>query len=194
MCSTEANRCNGRSSESFADGTNEGVAYPKYWLAVLVQMNTEKKASARLDRLGIVNYVATQTEVHQWSDRKKTIRRIVIPMVVFVRVDKVTEKKLLACSFVHKYISYPGHSEPAVIPDEQIDRLKFMLECADSKVEILEKAFEIGDEVEIIRGPLKGISGRLFLIEQGRSMVGIHLDLFGYACVNVNKNDLISKK
>lgn len=35
-----------------------------------------------MDKLGVENYVAIQKEEHQWSDRKKKIDRIVIPIIV----------------------------------------------------------------------------------------------------------------
>ena len=73
---------------SFVNGTNDCEACPKRWVAALVHTNWEKKVATKLEKLGIENYVAIQTEEHQWNDRKKKIKRIVIPMVVFVRLAK----------------------------------------------------------------------------------------------------------
>ena len=126
MCKTELNPC----EDSFVNGTSDREAHPKYWTAVLVQMCTEQKVSTKLNKLGITNYVPTQTEIHQWSDRKKKIERIVIPMVVFVQVDKEIEKSLITYSFIYKFISYPGQTEAAIIPNDQIEKLKFMLNNA----------------------------------------------------------------
>ena len=188
-CKTELNSC----ENSFVNGTNDREARPKYWIAVLVQMNTEQKSSTKLTKLGITNYVPTQSEIHQWSDRKKKIERIVIPMIVFVQVDKETEKTLRTYSFIYKFISYPGQKEPAIIPDEQIEKLKFMLNNAETAVEISDSIFEVGEEVEIVRGPLKGFSGELCYFEKGKPMIGVYLELLGYACVSVNKNDVKSR-
>lgn len=179
--------------DSFVNGTNDREAHPKYWIAVLVQMNTEQKSSTKLTKLGITNYVPTQSEIHQWSDRKKKIERIVIPMVVFVLVDKEIEKQLRTYSFIYKFISYPGQKEAAIIPDEQIEKLKFMLNNAETTVEISDSIFEVGEEVEIVRGPLKGFSGELCYFEKGKPMIGVYLELLGYACVSVNKNDVKSR-
>ena len=188
-CKTELNSC----ENSFVNGTNDREAHPKYWIAVLVQMNTEQKSSTKLTKLGITNYVPTQSEIHQWSDRKKKIERIVIPMIVFVKVDKETEKILRTYSFIYKFISYPGQKDAAIIPDEQIEKLKFMLNNAETAVEISDSIFEVGEEVEIVRGPLKGFSGELCYFEKGKPKVGIYLELLGYACVSVNINDVKSK-
>ena len=173
-------------------GNNSNVP-SKYWVAALVQMNTEKKVSSMLTKLGYDNYVPTQTEIHQWSDRKKKIDRIVIPMIVFVLVDKAAENDLRKNSYIHKLISYPGQKEAAVIPDDQIAKLKFMLCNADSDVEFSDYAYQIGDEVEIVRGPLKGLSGELCYTEKGKPMLGIHIRLLGYSYVNVDVKDVKRK-
>ena len=82
---------------TFADGTNDGEAVPKRWIAALVKMNCEKQVSNKLAKLGYDTYVPTQKEIHQWSDRKKRIDRIVIPMVVFVRLAKNEEDDSTIC-------------------------------------------------------------------------------------------------
>lgn len=180
-------------ADSFVNGTNDREAHPKYWIAVLVQMNTEQKSSTKLTKLGITNYVPTQSEIHQWSDRKKKIEKIVIPMVVFVLVDKEIEKQLRTYPFIYKFISFPGQKEAAIIPDKQIEHLKFMLNNADSTVEISNTIYKIGDEIEIMRGPLKGLYGELCYIEKDKPMIGVYLELLGYACVNINISDIKSR-
>ena len=45
---------------SLVNGTNDREAYPKRWIAVLVQVNCEKRVAKRWEDLGIVNYVPTQ--------------------------------------------------------------------------------------------------------------------------------------
>ena len=141
----------------------------KYWVAALVKMNAEKKVSAKLTQLGYHNYVPTQTEVRQWSDRKKKIERIIIPMVIFVLVDKEEEINLRKSALVYKFISYPGQKGAAVIPNEQIEKLKFMLHNADSAVEFSADAvYEIGEEVEIVR-TIAGALWRVVLYPEGQS-------------------------
>ena len=180
------------SEKPLAHVTSDREARPKRWIAILVQMCTEKKVGQRLDKLGIENYIPTQTEIRQWSDRKKKVERIVIPMVIFVKTDNQTEKTLKTYSFIHKLISYPGQKEAATIPDGQIEKLKFMLRHAESEVEVTDSIFEVGEEVEIVRGPLKGLCGTLCYFQKEKPMIGLHLELLGYACVNVNKNDVKS--
>ena len=176
-------------SDSFANGTNGREAYPKRWVAALVQMNCEKKVAAKLDKMGIANYVPVQQEEHQWSDRKKKIDRIVIPMVVFVRLAKEEEDEFRRLPFIMKFITYPGAEELATpIPDEQIEQLQFLLKHSESPV-TFSAHIEIGDAVRIVKGPLKGFTG--YCCGVSNSDIAIHLDLLGYATTCISKSDII---
>ena len=114
---------------------------------------------------------------------------------IYLIFNRLVTKKFLVdtSAFIYKFISYPGQKEAAIIPNEQIEKLKFMLNNADSNVEVSDSVYEVGEEVEIVRGPLKGFSGELCYFEKGKPKVGIYLELLGYACVSVNINDVISK-
>ena len=175
--------------ESIVPVTTDREAHPKRWIAVLVQMCMEKKVGGRLTKLGIENYVPTQTEIRQWSDRKKKVERVVIPMVVFVHTDEKTERTLRMHSFIRKILTYPGQTTAAVIPDDQIDRLKFMLRQSDSPVEMMEQHLQVGDKVQIVRGALQGLEGELYK-NVDKSMVAIHIEALGYACVSVSVEDI----
>ena len=175
--------------ESIVPVTTDREAHPKRWIAALVQMCTEKKVGERLTKLGVENYVPTQTEIRQWSDRKKKVERVVIPMVVFVRTDEKTERSLRMHSFIRKILTYPGQTAAAVIPNDQIDRLKFMLRQSDSPVEMMEQYLQVGDKVHIVRGALQGLEGELYK-NVDKSMVAIHIEALGYACVSVSVEDI----
>lgn len=183
--------------ESFANGTNDREAYPKRWIAVLVQMNCEKKASTLLNKSGYETYIPIQQEIHQWSDRKKKVNRLIIPMVVFVRATLSEEERLRNQSYIYKLIALPGSDEDkrkfaTPIPDYQIDRLKFMLEKAETEVTIVSN-FNVGDTVSVINGPLKGLEGIVSEADDKHSILGILIDGLGYACVRIAKYCLTAK-
>ena len=179
-------------SKSIVTVTTDREAHPKRWIAVLVQMCTEKKVGERLTKLGVENYVPTQTEIRQWSDRKKKVERVVIPMVVFIHTDEKTERSLRMHSFIRKILTYPGQTAAAVIPDDQIERLKFMLKQSDAPVELLEQNLKVGDKVQVVRGALKGLEGELTQTPNGKSLVAIHIEALGYACVSVSVEDIVT--
>ena len=111
-------------------------------------------------------------------------------MIVFVHADKDEIKKLVYHSFIHKLLTYPGQKTPALIPDSQIENLKFMLTQSDTKVEMRHQVLKTGDRVRIIRGPLKGIEGDLCKVEAGKPMVSVQIDCLGYACVSVEVGEV----
>ena len=152
-----------KKEKSFANGTNDREAYPKRWIAVLVQMNCEKKASTLLNKSGYETYIPVQQEIHQWSDRKKKVNRLIMPMVVFVRATVSEEEWLRNQSYIYKLIALPGSDEDkrklaTPIPDYQIDRLKFMLENAELEVTIVSN-LKVGDAVQVVIGPLRKLEG-----------------------------------
>ena len=51
---------NRKEKGSFVNGTNDREAYPKRWIAVLVQVNCEKKTATRLGKVGYETYIPTQ--------------------------------------------------------------------------------------------------------------------------------------
>lgn len=75
-----------KEKSSFVHGTNDSEACPRRWIAVLVQVNCEKRTATRLSKAGYETYIPIQQELRQWSDRKKIIDCLIMPMVVFVRV------------------------------------------------------------------------------------------------------------
>ena len=180
---------------SLVNGTNDREAYPKRWIAVLVQVNCEKKTATRLGKVGYETYIPTQQEVHQWSDRKKKVDRLIMPMVVFVRATENEEEWLRNQSFIHKLLALPGSDEDkkkfaTPIPDNQIERLKFLLENAESEVTIVSN-FKVGDSVRVISGPLKGLEGVVSEADEKSSIVGVMINGIGYAFVKIAKEDLM---
>lgn len=115
-------------------GTGEGVAYSKRWYVAFVRMHHEKKVAERLGKMGIENFVPVQQEVHQWSDRRKVVESVLLPMMVFVHVEPKERKEVLSFSTVSRYMVMRGESSPAVIPDEQVARFRFMLDYSDEAV------------------------------------------------------------
>lgn len=183
-----------KGKSSLVNGTNDREAYPKRWIAVLVQVNCEKRTATRLNKVGYETYIPTQQEVHQWSDRKKKVDRLIMPMVVFVRATVREEEWLRDQSYIHKLLALPGTDEDkkgfaTTIPDCQIERLKFLLENAETEVTIVSN-FKVGDSVRVATGPLKGLEGVVSEADEKSSFVGIQIDGLGYACVKITKNYL----
>ena len=185
---------NRKGKGSLVNGTNDREACPKRWIAVLVQVNCEKRTATRLNKIGYETYIPTQQEVHQWSDRTKKVERLIMPMVVFVRATAREEEWLRDQSYIYKLLALPGSDEDkkrfaTPIPDNQIERLKFLLENAETEVTIVSH-FKVGDSVRIASGALKELEGVVSEADEKSSIIGIQIDGLGYACVKIAKSCL----
>lgn len=149
-----------------------------------VQSCLEKKTAQRLAAMGIECYLPVQSEIRQWSDRRKRVERLVIPMMIFVHVTPQERPLPLSLQAVSRYMVLRGESTPAVIPDEQMDRFRFMLDYSPEAVEMCSAPLAPGDAVKVIKGPLAGLEGELITVN-GKSKVAVRLDMLGCAHVDV---------
>lgn len=157
---------------------------PRQWLVAYVQSCLEKKTAQRLAAMGIECYLPVQSEIRQWSDRRKRVDRLVIPMMIFVHVTPQERPLPLSLQAVSRYMVLRGESTPAVIPDEQMDRFRFMLDYSPEAVEMCSAPLAPGDAVKVIKGPLAGLEGELITVN-GKSKVAVRLDMLGCALVDV---------
>ena len=157
---------------------------PRQWLVAYVQSCLEKKTAQRLAAKGIECYLPVQSEIRQWSDRRKRVDCLVIPMMIFVHVTPQERPLPLSLQAVSRYMVLRGESTPAVIPDEQMDRFRFMLDYSPEAVEMCSAPLAPGDAVKVIKGPLAGLEGELITVN-GKSKVAVRLDMLGCAHVDV---------
>ena len=148
----------------------------KSWLAAYVRLYHEKKTRDRLTAMGIESFLPVQEEIHQWSDRRKKIERVVIPMMIFVHVDPAERAEVLTLSSVSRYMVLRGQSTPAVIPDEQMERFRFMLDYSEEAIEVCSSPLAPGEQVRL--------EGELVTID-GKSKVAVRLDMLGCAHVDM---------
>lgn len=150
----------------------------RQWLVAYVQSCLEKKTAQRLAAMGIECYLPVQSEIRQWSDRRKRVDCLVIPMMIFVHVTPQERPLPLSLQAVSRYMVLRGESTPAVIPDEQMDRFRFMLDYSPEAVEMCSAP------LAVIKGPLAGLEGELITVN-GKSKVAVRLDMLGCAHVDV---------
>lgn len=168
--------------------TDDAVACEKFWVAALTMMNAEKQTAKLLNKDNIETFIAIRKEKHKWSDRIKTVESLIIPMVIFLHVS---EKELLLLKnnkSIRKILSYPGNNTPTYIPNEQIERFKFMLDHAETKVVLDNENLIIGEKVRVIKGPLYGLCGNLLKSYQGESYISISINGLGTARTYIDLN------
>jgi transcriptional antiterminator NusG len=156
----------------------------KNWLVAYVQSNREKKTYDRLTALGIEAFLPLQEEVHQWSDRRKKVQKVIIPMCIFVRVTYPERLDVLHLPSVNRFMVLRGESTPATIPESQMERFKFMLDYSEQTVEMCYEHLQPGERVRVIKGSLTGLEGELITIGD-KSKVAVRIDILGVALVEM---------
>ena len=156
----------------------------RQWLVAYVQSCLEKKTAERLKAMGVEYYLPIQSEIRQWSDRRKKVDRLVIPMMIFVHVTPQERPLPLSLQAVSRYMVLRGESTPAVIPDQQMLRFKFMLDYSDETISMSTSPLAPGEKVRVIKGPLAGLEGELVNVD-GKSKVAVRLTMLGCACVDI---------
>lgn len=175
---------------SSVDVTDDREAHPRFWIAVYTRPNGEKKAAAEIGKMDIETYVPIQQVVRQWSDRKKRIDVVVIPMVIFAHVTAVDIITIKKHPLIIKILSFPGKKEVARIPEQQILDLKFMLHASDTLVTFVQQPFNLTDTVRVTRGKLSGLIGKVERITEGKTKLVVSIDLLGGATVEISSFDL----
>jgi transcription antitermination factor NusG len=163
-------------------------AHQYHWYAVYIKSRAEKKAQTELQQKEIENFLPLQRRLRQWSDRKKWVEMPLIPGYLFVRVSRRQYDSVLQSSFIVSYVRFEGTA--AVIPDTQIDYLKLMLKQENLEIEITQEAFEPGQMIEVIAGPLIGLQAKLVRIK-GKDKAAVELEQLGYsALIEISMEDI----
>lgn len=166
---------------------------PRQWLVAYVQSCLEKKTAQRLAAMGIECYLPVQSEMRQWSDRRKRVDRLIIPMMIFVHVTPQERPLPLTLQAVSRYMVLRGESTPAVIPDRQMEQFRFMLDYSPEAVELCSTPLAPGDAVRVIKGPLAGLEGELVTVN-GKRKVAVRLEMLGCAHVDIPVGFVEKKK
>ena len=135
---------------------------PKSWYALYTKSRNEKKAFESLISAGIEAYLPLIKTLKQWSDRKKWVEEPLFRSYIFVYIDKLEYFKVLNIYGIVRYITFEGKAVP--IPENQIQAIKQYVGEDFEPIDGI-KDFHIGDKVEVIKGSLIGLQGRLISIK-----------------------------
>lgn len=138
----------------------------KKWLVFYTKSRHEKKACDFLRKRGYEVFFPLQKVLRQWSDRKKKVEVPLFNSYLFVHSseDKITE--ILQCPSISWNIRY--NDKPAELREEELQLIQRFLDSglwmeASAEVEV-----NIGDQVVIMDGSLKGLRGTIVETAQGR--------------------------
>lgn len=180
-------------------GVGDAVGVPeRQWYVAVVTHNTEKNCAERLTKKGIENYVPIQSEYKVWKNgRKAKVDRVVIPSTIFIKCTEQERREIVKLPFINRFMTNKAgfsarslHKPLAIIPDRQIDILKFMLGQSDIPIDVTHRPFLKGSKVRIIRGNLTGLEGEILELKKEKSQVIVSLDIFGCALLYIDSINL----
>ena len=165
-------------------GAKENQQEERKWYVAYVRMFHERKTAEKLAAMGIESFVPVREEIHQWSQRKKKVMRVLIPQMIFIHATQKERLEALTLASISHYMVLRGEYTPAVIPDAQMKKFMFMVDYSEETIEMYNSTLEPGQTIRVIKGPLAGLEGELLEIE-GKSKVFVRLDLLGCAGVDM---------
>lgn len=170
--------------------TDDCEACLNHWIALYTRPRSEKKVASILASLGIESYLPVQRQMRQWSDRKKLIDVVVIPMVIFVYTSREKIEQITRYNLILRPFKMPGSKEISIIPHDQIKKLKYILGQTKIPVEFNPNIFHIHQNVRIIRGPLIGLLGEVLNPMEDSADVLILIEGLGGVKLTTNKSNL----
>ena len=168
-----------------------------FWYVAVVNRNSEKLIREKLLQKGYEAYVASQMEDHVWANgRKKKVEHVLISARIFIRLTEEERREVVHLPYISYFLTDKARSTNefgvhplAVIPDREMQMLRFMLCNADSPVDFVSTQFRAGDRIRIVRGALKGFEGEVTRIS-GETYVFVRLSVLGSALTRALPQDI----
>jgi transcription antitermination factor NusG len=143
------------------------------WYGLQTRPRHEKIVVQRLEERGVTTFLPLVTEVHRWSDRKKSVQMPLFSCYVFAKfVPNRSERlRVLRVEGVFGLVGARGEGTP--IPDEQIDAVRSVV---NGQLPWSSHPFlKIGQRVRIRSGALDGLEG-ILVSRNGDSTLVISVD------------------
>ncbi|MDR1115586.1 MAG: UpxY family transcription antiterminator [Tannerella sp.] len=145
------------------------------WYALYTSPRAEKRVKENLEQNGFECYLPLHRSPRVWSDRVKMVDMPLFNSYIFV---KCKEHEIFLANRIRgvaRVVFYDG--KPARISQKEIDAIKIFIREAAGKV-LCE-----GDEVEILTGMMKNVSGKITKIK--KKYIVLHIkQLMATVCVN----------
>ena len=130
---------------------------PHRWFAIQTLSRHEKVVRGQLEMRNVEHFLPTMKRLSQWTDRKKEIEVPLFAGYCFARFSLANRLPVLQSQGVVRVVGSGGRPDP--IPDEEIESLRILINSPFDYVCC--PYLREGMLVEVIRGPLRGVKGRL---------------------------------
>lgn len=137
------------------------------WYAIRTRARHEKTVRDRLALRQVEVFLPLYERWSRWKDRRKKIEWPLFPGYCFVRVLLTERLRVLEVAGVAGFVSLSGR--PEAVADGEIEAVRRLV---TSQLRYDPHPFLTeGMEVEVVRGPLTGVRGRLVRKDQAERLV-----------------------
>lgn len=156
-------------STSSWESPQPGEADTGNWYALQTRSRHEKIVVQRLEERGVTTFLPVVTEVHRWSDRKKSVEVPLFHCYVFAKFapNRTERLRVLRVDGVFGLVGAGGEGSP--IPQEQIDAVRSLV--GGQLPWSAHPFLSIGQRVRIRSGALNGVEGILVSRNGDRTLV-----------------------
>jgi transcription termination/antitermination protein NusG len=137
----------------------------KKWLVFYTKSRHEKKVEELLEKRGVEVYLPMQKIIRQWSDRKKKVEVPLFNSYIFVFEVEAKIPEILSIPGIAWNIRH--NDKPAQLRTKELDLIRRFVNTGLFIETYSIDNLQEGDQVEILDGPLKGISGVLTHADEG---------------------------
>lgn len=158
-----------------------------HWYAVKTRSRHEKKVRDQFLERQIETFLPLCERWSRWKDRKKKIEFPLFPGYCFARFPLAERLRVLNVRGVSTLVGINGRPEP--VTEGEIQGLQCLVV---SRFQYNPHPFlEEGMEVEVVRGPLAGVRGRLLRKDRStRLVLGVRL-IHQAAVVEIHPADIV---
>lgn len=146
------------------------------WYVLYTFPRAEKQVKERIDREGVNCWLPLHCSPRVWSDRVKMVDVPLFNSYIFVNSTETVLRSLLRIYGVVRIVFYDG--KPAIVREHEIEAIKeFLKEAATHPL-------CSGEEVEILCGAMKGVTGTVMQINKTHLVLSLE-QLSATVCVKL---------
>lgn len=150
------------------------------WLVFYTKSRHEIKVAGYLEGKGYDVFLPVQKVLRQWSDRKKRVITPLFRSYIFVHDSEARIQDILQVPGIAWSVRHNG--KPAVVREEEIQTIKRFLATGLLIETSIDPLFQVGEEAEVVDGPLKGVRGKIVNSPTGEKF-SVTLEVLGNSMV-----------
>jgi transcription antitermination factor NusG len=165
------------------------TSHDPQWYAIYTRSRHEKQVDGMLRRMSLETYLPLRRSWSRRQDRRVTVDLPALPGYLFVRCALYGEVRaqIKKAPGVIRVVENAGRA--CVIQPEEIESLRLVLTRSLSAEQ--HPYFNVGDRVEVVRGPFIGAQGYLLRIAPGRHKLVVAVEFVNQAvAVEIDPNDV----